>query len=271
MLQALLLAATLAAAGGEKPKLIVLNFTAAGGVETEVAGALSEAVTAEVASRGFFAVLSSREVQTMVGLERQKQMMGCAEESTCLTELAGAMGARFVISGTVAKLGDAYQLSLQTLDTAKAQPIGRSMRLANDLSALRAQLPYSVAEATGTPLPPPPSRLLSYSLIGVGALALVGGGLLGQDALSRERSVNEELAHGSTTGGVLRSYAEYEKARTEIGQGKTLAVIGLGIGAALIGTGIVLIPSEGSGPVSSQVKVAVTPTTNGFSIAGVFP
>jgi hypothetical protein len=269
MVHALLCAALLVTGATEKPKLIVLNLTAAGGVEPEVAGALSEAVTSEIAARGFFDVLSSKEVQTLIGLERQKQMLGCAEESTCLTELAGAMGARFVISGTVAKLGEAYQLSLQTLDSAKAQPIGRSMRLANDLATLRAQLPYAVAEATGTPLPPPPSRALSFTLMGVGAAALVGGGLIGQDALSRERSVNEELAHGASTAGVLRTYGEYEQARNEIAVSKTLALVGLSVGAALIGTGIFLLPGE-SAP-AGEVKVAFAPMGNGFAFAGVFP
>jgi hypothetical protein len=37
----------------------------------------------------------------LLGLERQKQMLGCAEDSSnCLAELAGALGARFVLNGS---------------------------------------------------------------------------------------------------------------------------------------------------------------------------
>src|SRR5947207_17625 len=100
MIAALLL--VLAAAPAEptaKPKLIVLRLSVAGGVEPELGGAITEAVTTEVSARGFFNVLSSKDVETLLGVERQKQMLGCADDaSSCLSELAGALGARFVLS-----------------------------------------------------------------------------------------------------------------------------------------------------------------------------
>src|SRR5688500_12106365 len=78
-----------AAANGEKPKLIVLDLAAAGGVEPSVAGALSETVANETQARGFFQVLSSREVATLIGLERQRELLGCSDDSSaCLTELS---------------------------------------------------------------------------------------------------------------------------------------------------------------------------------------
>src|SRR5207248_3217749 len=120
-------------------------------------------ITTDLAQKKIFDVVSSKDFQTLLGMERQKAALGCgADSSSCLSELAGALGARFVLSGSLARLGDTYQLSLQTLDSTKAQPIGRSTRLAKDLATLRAQLGYTVAEATATPLPAPPSHLLAY-------------------------------------------------------------------------------------------------------------
>ncbi|MGQ0505134.1 MAG: hypothetical protein ACT4TC_07405 [Myxococcaceae bacterium] len=185
-----------AAAVPEKPQLIVMDLSAAGGVEKSVASALTEAVVTQVSKQGIFQVVSASDLATLTGLERQKQMMGCSESSSCLAELAGAIGARFVLTGSLAKLGAAYQLSLQTLDSHKAQPLGRTMRVASDLEALGAQLPWAVAEATATPMPPPPSRVLPFSLMGMGAAAIVAGGFYGLNTLGREREIAQELKLG---------------------------------------------------------------------------
>jgi TolB-like protein len=272
LLHAVGLALVVSMGAAEKPRMLVLDIQGAGGVPADVAGALSEAVVQEVAARGFFDVLSSREMQTLLGLERQRQMAGCSTDGTsCLAELAGALGARFVLSGTVARLGEAYQLTLQTLDSSKAQPLGRSVRLARDLATLREGLPWAVAEATATPLPPPPSRVLPYSLIGAGGAVLVGAGLLGQDALARERVVNEELALGARQPGVLRSLSDYEGAARSIGQQKTLTFAGLLGGAGLVAAGILLMPRETAQAGGGAPALSLVPTGTGAALVGVLP
>lgn len=249
-----------------KPKLAVLELTAAGGVDAKVAGALTETITQEVANAGFFSVLSSREVQTLVGFERQKQMMGCSEESSCLAELAGAMGARFVMSGTLAKLGEAYQLSLQVLDSSRAQPVGRTVRIARELTALQAQIPFAVAEATATPPPAPPSRVLPYSLMAGGGLLVVGGAVVGLDGLSRDAALARELSPENT---VLKPLSVYRREAEQIGFEKTVSLVAITAGAALVGAGLLLNPPE----VVSRSGAAVTlvPGPNGFALVGVFP
>jgi len=272
LLCSVLLAALLAAAPGPapsgKPKLMVMELTPAGGVDKEVAGALTEAITNELASRGFFTVVSSKDIRTLLGLERQKQLLGCSEGSSCLAELAGAIGAKFVLSGSIAQLGDVFQLTLQTLDSEKAQPVGRSTRLAKDLSTLREQLPFSVAEATATPLPPAPSRVLPYSLVGVGGLSLVGGLVLGLTALTREAAVNNELSQSAS--GALRTLDSYQRDREQIIQQKNLSLGLLGAGAVLGGLGILLNPPDvASG--SARASVRLVPGPNGVALAGVLP
>jgi TolB-like protein len=265
----------LAAAGAEpapkaeKPKLIVLDLAAGGGVDPSIATALTEAITQEVADRGFFQVLSSKEVQTMIGFERQKQMAGCSAETDCLTELGGALGARFVMGGTVTKLGDAYQLSLQTLDSKRAQPVGRATRLANDIKALRQAVPFLVAEATGTPLPPPPSRLVPYALVGGGALALIAGGLVGVNAIAEEDGVNRELARGTQPGTVIEPLSTYQQESRTIALKKTLA-LGIGVaGVGLVAAGVYLNPPEDGRP--GGVAVRVVPSGPGVAVVGVWP
>jgi hypothetical protein len=227
-----------------KVKLFVNALTPAGGVSPELAGALTDAIATEISARGYFETLSARDVETIVGAARQRQLMGCSEEGTsCLAELVGAVGARFMLTGTVAKLGAAYQLTIQTMDTTKAQPLGRATRIANDLAGLRATLPWAVAEATSTPLPAPPSRVLPYSLLTGGGVAFLGGALATFDSISRESALARQLEMGKTD---------------SIERG-----IGLGIGAAAFGLYVMPPPTQGS--------IALLPTANGAMIAGVLP
>ncbi|MBK7859316.1 MAG: hypothetical protein IPJ65_11980 [Archangiaceae bacterium] len=262
-----------APAGAEKapakPKLIVLHLAVAGGVEPAIASTLTEAVTTEVAARGLFEVISSKDVETLLNVERQRELMGCSDDSAnCMTELAGALGARFVLSGSVARLGEAYQLNLQTMDSQKAQPLGRATLIGKDLGVLREQLKYVVAEATATPFPPPPSRVLQFSLIGVGAAAIVGGGLVGLFALSQEAAINRELSSGDTNPAALRSRADYRaEVDGTVRPMKTAALVALIAGAALVTTGIVLMPREtqATGP-----RVALVPAGAGAALVGSF-
>jgi TolB-like protein len=260
----------------EKPKLLVLALEPAGGVAPDVASALTETVTTEVATRGLFDVLSTKDVQTLLGVERQKQMMGCSEEArSCLTELAGALGARFVLSGSVTKLGEAYQLNLQTLDTQRAQPIGRVTRISNDLALLRGEMPYAVAEATATPLPPPPSKLLPYSMMVGGGLVFIAGGVLTLQAVSREAAVNRELENGEQNPAALRPLASYVKERNELAAQKTWGFVGLGVGAALAGAGLYLdlsgILTRKAAPEPKAPTARLTFDGRGLALVGVLP
>ncbi|MFZ5443167.1 MAG: hypothetical protein ACOZQL_24375 [Myxococcota bacterium] len=263
MLLSLLLSSTLFAA--EKPKLAIVELQPLG-TPAETASAMTEAVTQELTRRGFFDVVSSRDIQTLLGMERQKQLL-CGDESstTCLTELAGALGSRFVLSGTLAKLGDALQLSVQMLDTQRSQTVARSVRLAKSVDALVEQLPYLLAEATATPMPPPPSRALPLTLLAVGGAGVVVGAILGVDALSRDRALGADLAQPSDTG-VFKGLPTYQAEASFIGTEKTISLVTMGAGAALAVLGFVLYPRE-----LTRGGVALVPTLRGVALVGVLP
>ncbi len=119
----------------EKPKLVVLDLTPGGGADPQVVAAFTEALTATISKAGYFDVASSRDVAQLLGVERQKQLLGCSDGS-CMAELSGAIGARFILSGSLVKLGDSWQLTMTTLDTERSQPVGRAVRIASQLTAL---------------------------------------------------------------------------------------------------------------------------------------
>lgn len=254
----------------ETPRLVVIELTPGPGVEASVVGPLTDAVVSEVVGRGFFNVLSSRDVRTLMGLERQRQLLGCtdSEASSCMAELSGALGARFVLSGTLARLGDTWQLSLTTLDSALARPIGRSVRLARSLEELRAALPWAVSEATATPLPPPPSRALPITLLGVGAAGALFGIVWGAVHLAQEQELAARLDAARSTPGLLSTAASYEQQARFIDTQKWVAVGSLAGGVALLVVGAVLMPPEQAG---GGARVTLVPTGQGAALVGVFP
>jgi hypothetical protein len=219
--------------------------------------------------RGYFTATSIKELQTMLGLERQRQLMGCSDASaqSCMAELADAIGARFVLSGALTRLGDAYQLSLQTIDTTKAQPVGRSVRIAKDPAVLTEQVPFAVAEATATTLPAPPSRVLQYSMIVAGGVFLLAGGVATLDAFTRDRAVANELVASETNPSLLRPLDSYRDEARFVTIEKDIALITLCLGAGLVVGGVLLMPPSSPG----GAQVAIVPSGSGAAVVGVFP
>ena len=66
-------------ASAEQAKLAVMNLRPAGGIDPQLASAMTDAVASEAGKRGFFQVISSNEITTLLGVERQKTLLGCSD------------------------------------------------------------------------------------------------------------------------------------------------------------------------------------------------
>jgi hypothetical protein len=73
-----------------------------------------------------FSVISGAEIAEMLRLEAEKQVMGCDEDNSCLSEIADAMDARLLVVGTVARIGPRILVNLSLIDSGKVEVIGRS-------------------------------------------------------------------------------------------------------------------------------------------------
>lgn len=256
-----------------KPRLFVTALVSQGVTETEAA-AVGDAIVDALSGRGLFEVVSTRDVQTLLGAERQKQLLGVCEgdAQTCVTTAAQAITARFILSGQLSRVGAAYQLNLQMLDTEKGQSVARSMRLASDVKALVAQVPYAAAEATGSPLPPPPSRVLPSVLIAAGSAAALAGAIFGMLALSRQAVLNDELcpsgAGATRCDGVsLRPREYYLEQNQQLSVQKSVSLGLLLGGAAVAIVGAVLMPRGDFGP---NVRAQLVLHGNGLALVGGF-
>src|SRR4051812_9527469 len=63
----------------------------------------TETLATELIARGV-RVVTEQEISALLGLERQREILGCAEGS-CLIELGNALGVDGVLLGHVAKIG----------------------------------------------------------------------------------------------------------------------------------------------------------------------
>lgn len=133
-------------------------------------------------------VTTPSQVGAVLGLERQKQLLGCGgAQSECLAELAGAMGVDFIVSGTIAKLDGGFTVSLKLVDVTSGRATQSAATRTTDAASLSEWLEQT-ARAWGRGAAAP----------GVGALPIVLG------------SVSAAFA---ITAGVLFGLSQVEAAR----------------------------------------------------------
>ncbi|MBK7861470.1 MAG: hypothetical protein IPJ65_23215 [Archangiaceae bacterium] len=140
----LLLAVVAAQADGglpapEETTVLVRRLDANEGASDLVPG-LSSLMTERVKSANVkFKVYSQADLERVISIERQQQLIGCADES-CLTELAGALGARFIVSGRLDRFGDRYVLVAGLYDSNSPSTSVQSRREVTDPGRLPAAL-----------------------------------------------------------------------------------------------------------------------------------
>lgn len=88
-------------------------------------------------------VMTARDLKSMLGLEREKALLGCAEES-CVVEMTAALGADGVLVGDLGKLGNEYALNLKVLASKNGDAIALSNARALDSHDLSRVIDNSV-------------------------------------------------------------------------------------------------------------------------------
>jgi hypothetical protein len=106
-------------------KVVVPGVYAYKGVPEGTSDVLADLLLEALLSRHGIRALGPSDARAMLSAEQQKLLVGCKDES-CMTELAGALGADWLIAGTVGKLEDLYVVSLQLIDARKARVTARA-------------------------------------------------------------------------------------------------------------------------------------------------
>lgn len=174
-------------------------------VSRPLVASFEETFALRLSQGGTVRVTTPRDVVTVLGLERQRQLMGCADDSSsCLAELAGALGSEGIVMGEVAQVGRVLQLTIKVLSPG-GKPLYSTLRRVKGEEAMLAELdavaleavaalttvlrpvkvveppPVKPAEVVVTAPPPPPAApapVAPWVVLGVGGAFAVAGGVL---------------------------------------------------------------------------------------------
>jgi hypothetical protein len=250
-----------AAAGAEKPQLKVVFPGLSGvGKVRERLGFYTDHLDQQMTFAGADTV-TSKEIATVLGLERQKQLAGCADESeSCTTELAGALGADVVLVGDVAEVGDDFQLNLKLLGatngktvSAYSDSVSGEVALLETLARGGRILVEQAAGALGrryipsVEQPMSAMRKASLGVGGAGLIACVVGGVFLIKARTAYDGLLPNQPISTATGRNLQREGESAQVTGAIALGAGVAA--LGAGAALFVLGKDRAMSTSVGPV----------------------
>lgn len=139
-------------------RLAMVPLVAGNEVNEKTAAAITEAAGNEVRRVPGVQLITQQELNTMLGFEKQRQMLaGCAGDD-CMAQFGGALGVEKLVTGSLAKVGESWLFTLKILDVKKAKTVGQSDRRLRKgtLDDVLDQLPKMVGELFGAqPVPGP--------------------------------------------------------------------------------------------------------------------
>lgn len=259
------------AAQPSPPKLAATRVNLLG-LPAERADFYTDHFADRLAERGI-SVITPREIASLIGLERQKALLGCASDSpSCMAEIANALGVDGLVLGDIAKVGDRFQVNLKIINAVDGRRLAtHSESVAGEAQVLEAldRGALELSRSVGG-YPRPPAEVVEapqannarryWWIPGVVGAVGVGGGVAG---MLTANAASAELREADR---ISLTFAEGVLQRGQTA--RTLGFIGLGVGVVGIGAAVALYLSGSETP-----AVAVVPTAEGaaLSLSGAFP
>jgi TolB-like protein len=275
-----------------KVRVAVMEIRALG-TETHMTDLLSEVALTEASSIARVEVIGRSDIESLLGFEKQKKMLGCTEESSCLAEIGGALGVDYVLVGSIGRLGKLLRVDMKLVDSQRGRVRGRTgesvegreeqlvasvqravHRLLDPLvpdlatSAIAPSPVPAVARVPTSPADAAPGaagssrRTWGWTLAGSGLALVAGGAAFG--ALASSAYTDEKAAAAAG------DLARYESLRTQVKSRALTADVLYGLGAVSLGTGAYLLFTSPRAP--RPIAFTVTPTPSGAVavVAGEF-
>jgi hypothetical protein len=158
-----------------RPRLLALGLEGLG-IPADAMRLLDGSVATALARNHDVDVVSVADLRRLVELEGERRLLGCSSES-CLSEVADALGARYVLHGQAGTLDKSMVLQLSIYDAEASRTASTRQAHAADLEGLARAVPGTVAALLGdvTGVAPQLARPTSAPLLWTGGvLALVG-------------------------------------------------------------------------------------------------
>ena len=104
----------------DKIKIAVPDI-ALSGVKKNLGKILTEILITEAANNNGVKITGSSDIAAMLGFDRQKELLGCTDDVSCVAEIGGALGVDYLLISDLGKLGSMYVLNLKLIDVSKAE------------------------------------------------------------------------------------------------------------------------------------------------------
>jgi len=108
------------ALAAERPKLAVMDLAAKSGIEQAQLDVLGDMLATEIRVIGLHEVVTKSDIQSMLGLERSKELRAC-DDASCMAEIGGALGVELMVSGNVGRFGKVYAVNLKLINVKQAK------------------------------------------------------------------------------------------------------------------------------------------------------
>jgi hypothetical protein len=189
-------------------------------------------------------VVTASEMSALLSNERQKQLLGCSETSSaCVAELADALGADGIVTGSIGKFDRRYQINVSVLSArgsgALAAFTGEVVgdeALLDELTRAAALMAPVVAEKLGRPLAGRTAvsgtSKRAWALVPAGAAVVLGAVAVG--LLVTTKSHHDALVMGTVDGTTALQYRDSTPGLQVAGD------VALGVGAACLVAALLL-------------------------------
>ncbi|MCU0701035.1 MAG: hypothetical protein MUC96_31390 [Myxococcaceae bacterium] len=250
---------------GAAPTLAAPGFSCPG-IEPGFCDAYLEHFASAMTSRGV-KVLSKNDVAQVLSIERQRELLGCAEGgSSCLAELAGALGVGNVLTGTVAKLESGYLSTLKVIDASEGTTKWTASERVEGERALFAFLEGRARDLVDYLRPPPPPtpfvRFVPGLLGAAFSLGVIPLQVLAEREADRLRAVGQDSALGvddvasTARGGRLL---------------QTLAFSSLALGVAGLATSFIWLVAGAAAEPGVRVSIGTLPGGGAITVSWEAP
>jgi outer membrane receptor for ferrienterochelin and colicin len=123
----------------------VMDFEGVG-LPQKQADAIADVIALHISELGDVHVISKADIHSMLNLEKQRRLAGCSDKE-CFSEIGGALGMQWMVTGNLGIFGDTILLNLKLIDTRSAYVAGRVTRkVRGDMEDLLEELPGAIQE-----------------------------------------------------------------------------------------------------------------------------
>ena len=242
------------AAGPAPLKVAVPNFNVIS-VSPDSAAFFMDRFANRLRQKGLV-VTTATEIDTVLGLERQKSLLGCGDSGSCQAEIAAALGADAIVRARIARFGQRFELSLTLIDPADAGVLASISASADDegkvletldagadelsakLLAAKHRSAAAPIEVTTSPSPGGRPRWLPIIPLGLGLVAGAVGAV--------------ELGHSFDLVRLIATDPNYENVADQARVARVLGIGLVSLGVAGLATAAILF-FTGHEPVATPV------------------